>query len=405
MPSYEDYEFPSRPRRHRGAPAPWSVIIVLGVLVLLGGLAVGYFIFRGDRRPAHDQNAQPREVTPRGDRDVFEKERIRVFKDVSPSVVNVDTLRIQRAGYRGQVERMQGTGSGFVWDDDGRIVTNYHVVQDTLQVSSDGTVSVSPSARIRITLADRPPTEHVRLVGVAPDHDLAVLQVLGIPSDKLRKITVGSSADLEVGQTVYAIGNPFGQTLTFTHGIVSALDREIQSVTDRPITGVIQTDASLNPGNSGGPLLDREGRLVGVNTAIASPSGGSVGIGYAIPVDTVNQVVTELIRTGRPTRPALGIVTLREQDTRALGYDKGVMIAEVRPGSAAAKAGLVGFREDPDTGEQLYGDVIMAVNGEPIDGMAEFRRVMTKLKVGQTVKLTILRGKQTREVSVTLEGI
>src|SRR5262245_4382412 len=405
MPSYEDYEFPSRPRRHRGAPAPWSVIIVLGVLVLLGGLAVGYFIFRGDRRPAHDQNAQPREVTPRGDRDVFEKERIRVFKDVSPSVVNVDTLRIQRAGYRGQVERMQGTGSGFVWDDDGRIVTNYHVVQDTLQVSSDGTVSVSPSARIRITLADRPPTEHVRLVGVAPDHDLAVLQVLGIPSDKLRKITVGSSADLEVGQTVYAIGNPFGQTLTFTHGIVSALDREIQSVTDRPITGVIQTDASLNPGNSGGPLLDREGRLVGVNTAIASPSGGSVGIGYAIPVDTVNQVVTQLIQTGRAARPSLGITLLRDRDTRALGFERGVMIDEVRPGGAAAKAGLQALPAEPATGRPLPGDVSLAIDREPVNSVADYQRVMSKLRIQQSVTLTVRRGDETPEVRVTLEGI
>jgi protease Do-like 1, chloroplastic len=405
MPSYEEYEFPSRPRRHRESPAPWSVVILLAVLVLLGGLALGYFFFRGERPPVHNPNAEPREVTPRGDRDAFEKERIRVFKDVSPSVVNVDTLRIQRAGYRGQVERMQGTGSGFVWDDEGRIVTNCHVVLDTLQVSGDGEVSISRSARLRITLADRTQTEDVVLVGVAPDHDLAVLQVRGVRADKLKKIAVGSSSDLEVGQTAYAIGNPFGQSLTFTHGIVSALDREINSITDRPISGVIQTDASLNPGNSGGPLLDREGRLIGVNTAISSPSGGSVGIGYAIPVDTVNQVVTDLIRNRPPAKPSLGIVTLRERDTRALGYDKGVMIAEVKQGSAAAKAGLLGFRVDPDTGEQLYGDVIIAVDGKPINTLADFERVTSKLKVGQTIKLTILRGKETREVSVTLEGI
>ena len=405
MPSYEEYGFPSRPRRYRESPAPWSVILLVAVLVVLGGLAVGYFVFRGDRRAAHNPNAQPREVTPRGDRDAFEKERIHVFKDVSPCVVNVDTLRIQRSGYRGQVERMQGTGSGFVWDDEGRIVTNCHVVLDTLQVSGSGDVSISRAARLRITLADRTQTEDVVLVGVAPDHDLAVLQVRGVPAEKLKKIAVGSSSDLEVGQTAYAIGNPFGQSLTFTHGIVSALDREIQSITDRPITGVIQTDASLNPGNSGGPLLDREGRLIGVNTAITSPSGGNVGIGYAIPVDTVNEVVTDLIRNRPPTKPSLGIVTLRERDTRALGYDKGVMIAEVKPGSAAAKAGLRGFHVDEDTGEQVYGDVIIAVNGQPIDRMADFERVTSKLKVGQTVKLTILRGKHTREVSVTLEGI
>lgn len=252
-------------------------------------------------------------------------------------------------------------------------------------------------------MADRS-SWNARLVGVAPDNDLAVLQI-DASADKLKPLPVGSSSDLEVGQTVYAIGNPFGQSLTFTHGIVSALDREIQSVTDRPIRGVIQTDAALNPGNSGGPLLDREGRLIGVNTAIATPSGGNVGIGYAIPVDTVNQVVTQLIRTGRAAKPSLGIVLLRERDTRAIGYDKGVMIAEIRPNSAAAKAGLRGFRIDPETGEHIHGDVIVAIDDEAINGVADYDRVMAKLKVQQTVTLSILRGKQSREVKVTLEGI
>jgi S1-C subfamily serine protease len=142
-----------------------------------------------------------------------------------------------------------------------------------------------------------------------------------------------------------------------------------------------------------------------VNTAITSPSGGNVGIGYAIPVDTVNPVVTQLIRTGRPMKPSLGIVTLREKDTRALGFDQGVMIAEVKPKSAAAKAGLRGFRTDPDSGRQVYGDLIAAVNGEAVEGMADFERAMTRVKVGQTITLTIRRGEQTRDVQVTLEGI
>jgi protease Do-like 1, chloroplastic len=403
MPSYEEYGFPSRPRRHRESPAPWSIVLLLIVLVALGGLAIGYFVFRGDRREANDPNAQPREVAPRGDRDAFEKERIRVFKEISPGVVNVDTLRIQRNGYRGVVERQQGTGSGFVWDKDGRIVTNFHVVQETLALAPSGAVSIRSSANVRVTLADRS-SWNARLVGVAPDNDLAVLQI-DAPADKLKPLPVGSSSDLEVGQTVYAIGNPFGQSLTFTHGIVSALDREIHSVTDRPITGVIQTDASLNPGNSGGPLLDREGRLIGVNTAITSPSGGNVGIGYAIPVDTVNQVVTQLIRTGRTARPSLGIVALREEDTRTLGYQKGVMIAEVRPNSAAAKAGLRGFHVDEESGQQSPGDVIIAVNGEPVNTMPEFASAMSKVKVGQTITLTIVRSGQTRDLKVTLEGI
>jgi protease Do-like 1, chloroplastic len=405
MPSYEDYHFPNRPRRYRESPAPLAVAIPIVLVVLAVGLLIGYFVFRGRPSPTHDPNAQLREVTPRGDRDAFEKERIRVFKDISPSVVNVDTLRIQRVGYLGTTERMQGTGSGFVWDEQGRIVTNFHVVQDTLQATASGEVSIKPSARLRITFADQTTSEAVRLVGVAPDNDLAVLQVTDVPADKLKPIPVGSSGDLEVGQTVYAIGNPFGQSLTFTHGIVSALNREIQSVTDRPITGVIQTDASLNPGNSGGPLLDREGRLIGVNTAITSPSGGNVGIGYAIPVDAVNQVVTQLIRTGRPAKPSLGIVLLRERDTRALGFKRGVMIAEVRANSAAARAGLKGFRVDADTGRQMNGDLILAVNGEQVQGIDDFQRLMNKMKVQQTITLTIQREGGQTDVSVTLEGI
>jgi protease Do-like 1, chloroplastic len=404
MPTYEDYGFPNRPRRHRASPAPLAVAIPIILIVLAAGLLIGYFLFRGRSAPTHDPDAQLREVTPRGDRDAFEKERIRVFKDISPSVVNVDTLRIRRAGYLGGTERQQGTGSGFVWDEQGRIVTNFHVVQDTLQANSAGEVSFRPTAEVRITLADGTTRVARRLVGVAPDHDLAVLQI-DVPADKLKPIPVGSSSDLEVGQTVYAIGNPFGQSLTFTHGIVSALNREIQSVTDRAITGVIQTDASLNPGNSGGPLLDREGRLIGVNTAITSPTGGNVGIGYAIPVDTVNQVVTQLIRTGRPAKPSLGIVLLRERDTRALGFSRGVMIAEVRPHTAAARAGLRGFRLDPETGQQLNGDLILAVNREQVQGIEDFQRLMSKMKMQQSVTLTIERDGRQRDVSVTLEGI
>ena len=403
MPSYEEYGFPARPRRFRDTPATWPAVLLLLVLFVLGGLLVGYYVFRSDRRNTHDPDAKLREVAPRGERDAFEKERIRVFKEISPGVVNVDTLRIQRDGYTGLSERALGTGSGFVWDGEGRIVTNFHVVRDTLQITAAGAVSVKPSATVRVTFHDRS-AWNARLVGVAPDNDLAVLQV-DAPADTLKPIPLGTSSDLQVGQTVYAIGNPFGQSLTFTHGIVSALDREIQSATDRPIAGVIQTDASLNPGNSGGPLLDREGRLIGVNTAITSPSGGNVGLGYAIPVDTVNQVVTQLIRSGRPAKPTLGIVLSRERNARALGFDRGVMIDEVRPGSSAAKAGLRGVRIDPETGRPAAGDVIVAVNGEPVNSIADYARALAKLRVQQMVPLSVQRGDQTIEVKVTLEGI
>jgi S1-C subfamily serine protease len=403
MPSYEEYGFPARPRRYRESARTWPALVILLVVFLLGGLLVGYFVFRGSNRNIHNPDAQPREVVPKSEPDAIEKQRIQVFKDISPSVVNVDTLRIQRKGYVGLSERAVGTGSGFVWDTQGRIVTNFHVVRDTLEVGDDGSVGIRSTATVRVTLATGS-SWNARLVGVAPDNDLSVLQI-DAPADQLKPIPVGSSSDLQVGQTVYAIGNPYGERLTFTHGIVSALDREIQSATDRPITGVIQTDASLNPGNSGGPLLDKDGRLIGVNTAITSPSGGNVGIGYAIPVDTVNRVVTELIRTGRAPTPALGIVLLRDRDTRALGFDKGVMIAEAIPGGAADKAGLHGFHTDQATGRQTPGDLILAVNGEPVNTIADLQKAMSKLQIRQTITLKIRRGDETRDVKVTMEGI
>lgn len=402
MPSHEEYDFPRRPHRRGEQSSPWLIlapIALIGVAMVI--FAVAYFT-SGTKPTLNDPTAQPRTITPRGERDEQEKNRIRVFKEVSPSVVNVDTLRIQRVGYGNLAERQEGTGSGFVWDAQGRIITNFHVIQETLEIARNGAISIRPSSTIRVTMADRT-SWNARLVGVAPDSDLAVLQI-DAPAEKLKPITIGTSGDLEVGQSVFAIGNPFGQRLTFTEGIISALEREIPSVTDRPITGVIQTDASINPGNSGGPLLDRDGRLIGVNTAIKSPTGASVGIGYSVPVDTVNRVVPELIRTGRQARPAMGIVPLREQDTRTLGFNQGVMIAEVRPNSPAAKAGLLGFRQGAN-GRAESGDVIMAINQEAITNQADLERIMSKLAVQQTIVVTIRRGQQTLDVNVTLEGI
>jgi S1-C subfamily serine protease len=234
----------------------------------------------------------------------------------------------------------------------------------------------------------------VRLVGLAPEYDLAVLQLSRLPSGGVKKITVGTSKDLEVGQTVFAIGNPFGQQSTMTNGIISALHRQIQSPTNRPIDDAIQTNAALNPGNSGGPLLDKDGRLIGVNTAITSPSGGNVGIGYAIPVDTVNAVVTEMIRNGRAAQPYIGIgFVLPESTVRRLGYDKGVMVSSVKPGGPAAEAGL------------QRGDVIIKINGDEIGTIAALNRTMRKVKVGDKLKLTVLREDEQMEVQLKVEGI
>ncbi|MCZ6452167.1 MAG: trypsin-like peptidase domain-containing protein, partial [Deltaproteobacteria bacterium] len=225
--------------------------------------------------------AAPREITPRGKLSVEESLTIALFRKASPSVVNITTLTVRRDVFTlNLLEIPEGTGSGFVWDNAGHIVTNYHVIQN--------------ADVAQVTLADQS-TLKARRIGVAPDKDLAVLQI-DVAKSRLRPIPIGSSNNLRVGQKVYAIGNPFGLDQTLTTGVISALGREIESVTRRPIRGVIQTDAAINPGNSGGPLLDSAGRLIGVNTQIFSPSGASVGIGFAIPVDTVNRVVPQLIR-------------------------------------------------------------------------------------------------------------
>lgn len=235
-------------------------------------------------------NAKMRPVTPRGDLAAIEKTTIDIFRANSPSVVHITTLIDMTSGLFGfDIQRVpEGTGSGFVWDKQGRIVTNFHVIHD--------------ADVARIILADHSAWK-ARLVGASPEDDLAVLAI-DAPEDRLQPVMIGTSHDLQVGQSVFAIGNPFGLDHTLTTGIVSAVGREIGSESGRTIKGIIQTDAAINPGNSGGPLLDSAGRLIGVNSAILSSSGSFAGIGFAIPVDKVNRVVTELIRHGKISRPS-----------------------------------------------------------------------------------------------------
>jgi S1-C subfamily serine protease len=279
----------------------------------------------------------------------------------------------------------RGTGTGFVWDDSGHIVTNFHVIQD-----ADGA---------RVTLADQT-TFDAKLVGAFPDRDLAVLRIEA-PKAKLPPIAVGASRDLAVGQRVYAIGNPFGLDQTLTTGLVSALNREIESFNSRTIRGVIQTDAAINPGNSGGPLLDSAGRLIGVNTQIASPSGASAGIGFAIPVDEVNRIVPRLIRDGRFVRPTIGVSAGPAGLQRALDLPRGVVIVQVGKGSPAAKAGLQPFRRGA-RGEVLAGDVITAINGEAVNDLDDMLGALERHQPGDKVMLTVWRSGRTRQQSVVL---
>jgi S1-C subfamily serine protease len=330
--------------------------------------------------------AAPRAVTPRGPLAADEINHIEVFRKTSPSVVHITTLETQRDFFSLNVQQVpRGTGTGFVWDERGHIVTNFHVIQG--------------ANAARVTLADQS-THAAKLVGAFPDRDLAVLKI-EVPPARLPPIPVGASRDLVVGQKVYAIGNPFGLDQTLTTGIVSALNREIESANGRTIRGVVQTDAAINPGNSGGPLLDSAGRLIGVNTAIYSPSGASAGIGFAIPVDEVNRIVPRLIRDGRFVRPAIGVTAGGPGLQRALSLPKGVALVQVAAGSPAAKAGLLPFRRNND-GSILAGDVITAVNDEPVADLDDMLTLLERRQPGESVTLSVWRAGQARKQAVLL---
>jgi len=327
----------------------------------------------------------PAPITPRGDLAEDEKSTISLFRAASPSVVHITTLATRQDWFTLDTFQVpEGTGSGFIWDQAGHIVTNFHVIRG--------------AAAAKVTLYDHSSWD-ARLAGAYADKDLAVLTITA-PKEKLRPIVIGSSQDLQVGQKVFAIGNPFGLDQTLTTGIVSALGREIRSVTDRPIRDVIQMDAAINPGNSGGPLLDSAGRLIGVNTAIFSPSGASAGIGFAIPVDEVNRIVPQLVRYGKVIRPGLGVQVAPDQITRRLGLE-GVLILGVQPGGPAAKAGLRPTLRDR-WGRIKLGDILLAIGSHPTKSVNDYLDALEAHQIGQTVPLTVLRDGRREQATVTL---
>jgi S1-C subfamily serine protease len=326
-----------------------------------------------------------RQVTARGELTAVEKSVSALFEEATPSVVYITSVTLRRDFFRLNVmEIPSGTGSGFVWDDRGNIVTNYHVIRG--------------ANRAEVTLADGS-TWEASLVGYAQEKDLAVLHIEA-PRSRLRPIPLGTSLDLKVGQTVLAIGNPFGYDQTLTTGIVSALGREIEAVDGTPIRNVIQTDAAINPGNSGGPLLDSAGRLIGVNTAIVSPSGGYAGVGFAIPVDTVNWVVPQLIAHGRVQRPTLGVDLASDHITRRSGIE-GAIVTHVAKGSGADRAGIRPVYRDR-RGRIVVGDVIVAVEGEPVRSGGELGLALEKHKEGDTVTVTVEREGSEKDLKVKL---
>ncbi len=323
-----------------------------------------------------------------GDLGSDEKANIEIFEKVSPSVVYITNKRFQRDLFSFNVwEIPQGTGSGFLWDDMGHIVTNFHVIYQADEVEVRMQDGKSYDAQI---------------VGADPDHDLAVLRInalnLNIPP-----VMIGISKDLRVGQKVVAIGNPFGLDSTLTTGVISALGRTIQAMTKRYIHDVIQTDAAINPGNSGGPLLDSFGRLIGVNTAIISPSGAYSGVGFAVPVDTVNLIVTKLINYGKVGRPGLGVSLIPDNIMARLGIE-GVGILEVHRGSSAEKAGLRQVKRLRD-GQIEMGDVIIGCDGYPVKKNSDLIKILDRHEVGDEVELTVFREGRKKLIRIVLQTV
>lgn len=314
-----------------------------------------------------------------------EQATIDLFEKSAPSVCFITTIQQQRDYWsRNITEIPSGSGSGFIWDDQGHIITNYHVIQN--------------GSKVKVTLSDRSSWD-ADVVGAEPNKDLAVLKIKA-PAEKLRPIPLGQSSKLKVGQSVYAIGNPFGLDQSLTTGVISALGREIKSVGGRPIRDVIQTDAAINPGNSGGPLLDSGGRLIGVNTMIYSTSGASAGIGFSIPVDEVNWVVSDLVKYKEIRRPVLGIELLPTQYAENWGIE-GAMIMNVVENKGAAKAGLKPL-EQTRNGDIIFGDIIIGINDIPIKSNNDLYLALEKQKVGDKVKVKFIRDESEKVADVVL---
>jgi S1-C subfamily serine protease len=379
---FDPSNFPLPPRRPVPRQNPRSLWLLVMLMLACGGV-VGYYVARTIfNRENATVGAEARPVAPRGDLSEIEKTNIKIFQNTNPSVVFINTVT-ERTDFYGDTTQMpEGSGSGFVWDKAGHIVTNFHVIR-----SATGA---------QVTLWDHK-AYGAQMVGRSPNNDLAVLKI-DAPPETLRPILVGTSHDLQVGQLVFAIGDPFGLDQTLTTGILSALGRTIQSPTGAPIANAIQTDAAINPGNSGGPLVDSSGRLIGVNSSIISPSGSSAGIGFAIPVDTVNRIVPQLIAHGQLTRPKIGVELSDQLSQRLHQFGiPGVAIYGIEQGSPAEAAGLRGAWT-----RRRMGDVIQKVNGTPVNTSEEFYLQLEETKPGDTINLDVLRDGNVIKVPVKL---
>ena len=338
---------------------------------------------------SHPQHADIIEAASGESLDAEEQNNISVYRRNIGSVVNI-TSRVMTYDFFYGLVPQEGQGSGFVIDKEGRILTNYHVIADARQVE--------------VTLHNRKKYK-ATIVGVDKSHDLAIVQ---IKASDLQPMTLGDSTNLQVGQKVYAIGNPFGLAGTLTQGIVSSI-RQVQEPDGLVIDEAIQTDAAINPGNSGGPLLNSHGEVIGINTIIASSVGQSAGIGFAIPINTAKAVLNDLVTLGRVRRPALGVRTIpidsEIADELGLAADYGLLIVQAVPGGSADRAGLHGGTERAYLGNtpiMIGGDLIVAVDGEKIENQQLLAQIMNRHRAGDTVKVTIFRGKKRMDVPVTL---
>jgi len=326
-----------------------------------------------------------------------EARRIAIYEQVAPAVVNITTQILRTDFFWGAMPE-EGSGSGFLWDTAGHVVTNYHVIEDAEEIS----VSFGDDVNMTAVVA-----------GSDPQNDLAVLKVDGSIPEGVQPVAVGVSSGLKVGQSAIAIGNPFGQfERTMTEGIISALNRTIETEST-VLRGVIQTDAAINRGNSGGPLLDSGGRLIGVNSAIYSPTGTSAGVGLAIPVDKVSRVVPALIENGRYPHPWLGVEGLGYEISPALAralrlpVEQGLLIARIYRDSPADKAGVRSAQQEAILGNRRYlvgGDVVTAIDGQPLATWEQLNAYLDEASaVGQTVTLDILRDGEALQLQATLE--
>jgi S1-C subfamily serine protease len=373
-------------RNSSGIPSWVGPAFLVHAILIGAALFVIWRFWPSGPQVGNDPTAKARPIAPPGPPTSEEKNRIEIFSKAKASVVNISSAQLVRNRFTMDIQQVpKGTGTGFIWDEQGRVVTNYHVVKG--------------AGVILVTLDDHT-TAQVTQVRFDEAHDLAVLWT-DIPQAKRKPLPLGESSKLQVGQSVLAIGNPFGLDQSLSAGIISALGRNMKTEDGTINRGLIQTDAAINPGNSGGPLLDSSGRLIGVDTAIISPSGASAGVGFAIPVDSVNRIVPQLISGSKEPRPGLGIVEAPDQWAKQRGIT-GVLIIDVLPDGPAERAHLRPTRRD-ETGRIVWGDVIVGIDNHKIRSANDLYAVLADdYKIGQEVTVRFLRDDEPQEVKTTL---